>query len=439
MRVQLKPEFKAQARVKVAPRRRRRGFWLAAVLTVAGWPATATADDRVDLTTTWYQESRQGEHGGLTVIHPQLDVGIDAGDHVTIDVGYAADAVSGATAAVYSVDAISTATPFSDLRHEGSLGLTFRGRRSRLGLSVRSGLERDYVSLSIGGHASIDLPGKNTTIGLAYSHGRDRVCDRDNALASPLQRRALSGEDPCEHTWILTDATPGMTLWQPVSIDTAQATVTQNLSPTMNLQLSAFGQIQSGFLSNPYRRVRIGTAEPQEHIPDVRSRLAVTARLNRFLPRLKSAFHFDARGYSDTWGVNAGSFEMAYSQYVGSSVIFRIHGRFHQQTAATFFKDAFFYQTESTAGSYFTGDRELAPVRNIVIGAKFSVLSVAGEKKVWTLFEKLQVNIKGDMYLLSELAADREADNLEGRGRQFLTAGQKIDAVVVQVGLLADY
>ena len=51
-----------------------------------------------------------------------------------------------------------------------------------------------------------------------------------------------------------------MTVWRDLSIDTAQATLTQNLSPTMNLQLALFGQVLEGFQSNPYRRVRIGAA-----------------------------------------------------------------------------------------------------------------------------------------------------------------------------------
>src|SRR4051794_23046677 len=111
----------------------------------AAMPARARADDKVDLTTTWYQEQRQGGLGGLTVIHPQLDVGVDAGDHVTLDVGYAADAVTGATAAVYTVDAVSSATKFSDLRHEGRLGLGFVGKRAQLGFNGSVGYERDYL------------------------------------------------------------------------------------------------------------------------------------------------------------------------------------------------------------------------------------------------------------------------------------------------------
>jgi hypothetical protein len=414
-----------------------------AVLVAAAAPAAA--DDRVDLTTTLYQEKHQGAKG-LTVIHPQLSIGADIGDHVSLDVGYNADIVTGATAAVYSADAVSTATPFDDIRHEMSLSFGLRGRRSQLAFHASSGFERDYTSLTFGASGSVDLPGKNTTLGLSYTHNMDSVCDKANSEATILERRPLLGADPCKKSFVFGEDTRDpvtmelLTTWRDIDIDTVQFTVTQNFTPTLNAQFSGFGSILHGMQSNPYRRVRVGPNEPQEHMPDVRARLAISARFNKFLTALRSAAHFDGRFYSDTWGVNAGSVELGYSQYVGSSLLVKIHARVHQQTAATFFKDAFFYQTGSTAGEYFTGDRELAPVRNVVFGGKLSILSVAeDEKKVIGLFEKLQVNFRGDIILLDELAADPEELNVLGRDRQFLTSNQFIDAFVLQVGVLADY
>ncbi len=408
---------------------------LAAVLTAA----PARAEDRAEVSTTWYQEQRQGGQGGLTVIHPQADVGVDLGNHVSLSAHYSADAVTGATAAVYSVDAVSSATTFSDTRHEGNVGLGFFGRRARLGLSAGVGRERDYLSLTLGGDASIDLPGKNTTVALSYSHGLDQVCDRDNAMATPLELRPLRGTDECDKGIVRGSDRPGMTVWRDLDIDTAQAAVTQNLSPIMNLQIALFGQVLRGFQSNPYRRVRVGPNEPQEHSPDTRARVALAARINRYLPRLRSALFVEGRAYSDTWGVSSGTLEMAYSQYAGKSLMVRLRARIYQQSAATFFKDAFFYETESTAGAYFTGDRELAPVRNLLLGGKLTLINVAEDKPVWGLFDKLQFGVKADVLFLGELAADDEEANTAGRDRQFLNADQLVDAFVLQLGLTGDY
>ena len=80
---------------------------LVLVILSLGLPA-ARAEDRADFTTTWYVERRKGSEGGLSVLHPQLDLEVDAGDNASLGVGYAADVVSGATASVFSVDATST-------------------------------------------------------------------------------------------------------------------------------------------------------------------------------------------------------------------------------------------------------------------------------------------------------------------------------------------
>ncbi|MBZ0235472.1 MAG: DUF3570 domain-containing protein [Deltaproteobacteria bacterium] len=420
-----------------------------AVGAVAAAASPAAADDKIDFTTTWYQENRQGGLGGLTVVHPQLDLGVDVGENVTFDLGYAADAVTGATATVYAVDAVSSATTFDDLRHEGKLGIGFVGNMATLGLFGSLGHERDYLSIAVGGTGAVDLPGKNTNVALSYAHSFDEVCDKANGELTLLERRALDGDDPCkkkngvfgDDSYIMDNPALGLaTTWRDLTIDTVQGTLTQNLSPTMILQLSLYGQILEGFQSNPYRRVRIGPNEPQEHMPDTRARWALSARLNRFLPRLRSAVHVSARGYNDTWGVSSGTVELGYSQYMGDSLLLRVRARAYQQTAATFFKDAFFYETESTAGEYFTGDRELSPVRNALVGAKLTMISIAeDDKKVWGAFDKLQLNLKAEVLLLDEAAADDPEANTGGRDTQFLSSDQLLDAFTLQLGLLLDY
>lgn len=412
----------------------------AIALACAAVPGSASADDRAEVSTALFAEKRDGGKGGLTVVHPQADFGIDLGRFVSLDAAYSADAVSGATSTVYQVDAVSSATKFSDLRQEGTLGVGLHGRRSRLNISGTFGTERDYLSRSIGGSASIDLPGRNTTVALAYSHSFDQVCDKDNGMATPQEAIALTGADPCrKKNGVSGKDLPGMTVWRDLSIDTAQVTITQNLSPTMNLQVAAYGQVLEGFQSNPYRRVRIGTNSPQEHVPSTRDRWSLSARLNRYLPRLHGAVHADARFYDDTWGVVGGDVELGYSQYFGKSLLLRVYARAYQQSAARFFKDAFYYQTESTAGEYFTGDRELSPVRNESFGAKLTLITLGGDKPVWGLFDKLQLNLKGEALLLSVLPADDLAANTAGIDKQFIYGNSFVDAVTLQLGLTGNY
>ena len=403
-------------------------------------PSVAVADDRAEVSTTLFLENRDGAAGGLRVLHPQADFGIDLGRFVTFDLGWTADVVSGATASVYQVDAVSTATKFEDIRNQGSIGLGFHGKRSRLTFGATLGTERDYITRQFGGSASIDLPGRNTAVAIAYTRSLDLVCDRDNADLKPLERKALIGTDPCEKTGgILGKDSLGMTVWRGVTIDTAQATVTQNLSPTMNAQLALYGQILEGFQSNPYRRVRIGPNAPQEHIPDTRARWSVSLRLNRYLQKLKAAVHVDGRFYDDTWGVVGGNIELGYSQYLGKSLLLKFYGRVFQQSAASFFKDAFYYETEGTAGEYFTGDRELSPVRSAIAGGKITLIKIGGDKPVIGLFDKLQLNARADVMFLDVLAADSLETNSRGIDQQFIYGNSLIDAITIQLGVLGNY
>jgi hypothetical protein len=416
---------------------RRAALAVGALMTASPIVPAARADDKIDLTTTWYLERRRGPEGGLSVVHPQLDIQLDAGDSVTVGLGYSADVVSGATASVFSVDAVTSATPFDDVRHEAHASLGIRGSRSRLVVTGGAGVERDYTSINVGVAGDVDLPGKNTNLGLSYAHNFDDVCDRDNGMAGALDRRALTGLQACDKSSVLlTEDRPGETVWRGVEIDTAQATLTQNLSPTLVVQGGLYGQVLRGFQSNPYRRVRVSGVEPQETVPEVRGRLALFAQANKYLTGLHSAVHGSARGYSDTWGVNSLALEMGYSQYFGDSLLVRMRGRVYQQTEASFFKDAFFYDTEGPAGAYFTGDRELAPIRNVLGGAKLSYIGVGEEgRSVWGLFDEIRFELKGDVLLLEELPANPEDENPDGIDGQFLSSGQLIDAFILQLAL----
>jgi hypothetical protein len=418
---------------------------LAALALAASAPGAALADDRAEVSTALFAEKRDGGKGGLTVIHPQALFGIDLGRFVSLDVGYAADIVTGATATVYQVDATTGATTFSDVRNEGTFTLGFQGKRSRLAFSGTFGTERDYLSRQLGGSASIDLAGRNTTVTLAYTHGFDQVCNRDNGMANPIEARALTGEDECAKPKVFSgedtlDATGArLTRWDDLSIDTAHVALTQNLSPTMNLQLALYGQVLEGYQANPYRRVKVGPNTPQERVPDTRARWSISARLNRYLPRLTAAAHFDGRFYNDTWGVTGGNLGLGYSQYIGKPLLLRLQLRVYQQSAATFFRDAFFYETLSSAGEYWTGDRELSPVRNATVGGKLSVITVGGDRPVWGLFDKLQLHVKGDVMLIGVVAADDLEMNVAGVDRQFIYGNGLIDGVVLQLGLLGNY
>jgi uncharacterized protein DUF3570 len=404
----------------------------ACALGAAHAPRAARAEDRADTTVTWFQERRAGDQS-LTVIHPQVDVGVDLGAHANLSFGYEADIVSGATPSVYeaprpgtTVDAVTTASQFSDTRHQGRVGLSFSGSRSTLNVGYSYGTERDYRSHTVSASGTVDLPGKNTTFALSYARNIDRVCDYDNGDAVPLARRALSGQNEC-----FTDDPTARTIDLPVGIDTVQASITQNLSPVMVLQVGLYGQIINGFQSNPYRRVRVFNADAQESVPEVRDRGAVFLRLNLAIPATHTALSLFARGYADTWGVNSGSAEVAIQQYLGRTILFRLRGRVYQQTSAVFFRDALDYQLVGPVGQYFTGDRELAPLRDLLVGGRLSYLVTARDgHPIWGLFDEIDFHLNAEALWFDVMTPNPPGGTV---------SGPLPESIIAQVGLLLRY
>ena len=84
---------------------------VAALTAGALCPTRAHADDHAEVSTSLFAEQRDGGKGGLTVIHPQADVGVDLGRFVSLDASYAADAVSGATNGMSAGSTRTTSPP----------------------------------------------------------------------------------------------------------------------------------------------------------------------------------------------------------------------------------------------------------------------------------------------------------------------------------------
>lgn len=401
-----------------------------AALAVLLASAATRAEDRADTTVTWVQERRA--EGSVRVIHPQADISLDLGSVVSLSAGYEADIVSGATPSLYAarhpgeVDVVSSASDFSDTRHSGRGSIGFTGSRSALQIGYRYGTERDYRSQAIGASGSVDLVGKNTNFALAYSHEFDDVCDRDNGDAEPLARRPLSGQNPC-----FTDNRNAGTVTRAVHIDSVQATLTQVLTPTLVLQVGIFGQVTQGFQGNPYRRVRVFSVDAQESVPDLRDRAALFARLKLAFPDLRAVATLALRGYSDTWGICSGDVEVTYQQYFGRHLLLRLRGRGYQQSGATFFKTATEYELTGPAGRFFTGDREHAPLRDLLVGVKLSyiVTAEAGET-VLGLFDEWDVHAN-----VSGLWAQALVDGAPGAP----AGGPLPDAIIAELGILLHY
>jgi hypothetical protein len=328
-------------------------------------PARATTAEGSARVTVFDEPSDKNR--GVTVVHPQADVSATVASTLNFAAGYSADVVTGATPAVF--DVVSAATKFSDTRHLVHGGFGFERPDGGIAFSGAYGWESDYKSIVVSGTTHHDLYEHNFTLALAYSHNFDSVCDANNAPAAglPLERIALSSSAEC-----FTNAPTIVT--HRLNIDTFEPSLSWTMTPRLVVQGGATIQILDGFQANPYRKVLVGSQSrtPQEHLPEFRQRYALFARLAYAFPELRGSTLVMIRGYDDSWAVRAFTADVVGTKYLGQSMLLSVRGHYHIQGGASFYRDAVGYRIQGPAGQYWTGDRELSPMGNYLLGGKLA-------------------------------------------------------------------
>ncbi|MCA9601602.1 MAG: DUF3570 domain-containing protein [Polyangiales bacterium] len=324
---------------------------------------SAHADGRFDTTETVFHEAGGPLH--MTVINPSASVGVDLGDAVAVKASYEADIVSGASVAVVdapstAVDAITSATKLSDIRHSIGGTVDVGSENTRVGVGYTYGTESDYRSHGLSLFGRTDMFERNTTLEISYGRGFDSVCSLSQPRAQEaVDKQRLPSSDGC------FSAKDRESL--DLSIQTFQGTWTQAWTPILTTQVIASAQLLDGFQSNPYRAVWLGQTAAQEHHPRQRNRYAVGLNTRLWLKPLEGALQFAARGYRDTWNIRSITGELGYEQNLFAGLSLRGRARFYAQTGAAFFSDDYAFRP---VGQYFTGDRELSPMRSWTFGGR---------------------------------------------------------------------
>jgi hypothetical protein len=171
------------------------------------------------------------------------------------------------------------------------------------------------------------------------------------------------------------------------------------VTPRLLLQGGGTVQILQGFQSNPYRSVQLGRSgnRPQESLPDLRQRYAVFSRAAYALPALHASVQAMARLYRDTWAVDAASAELSLHQYITKFLLWSARGRVHAQRGASFYRDAEGYADLGPNGQYWTGDRELSPMQNFLVGGKLAYLHIpetGARAASASFFDEIEASLK---------------------------------------------
>ena len=282
-------------------------------------------------------------------------------------------------------------------------GFGFERPDAGVSFAYAYGWESDYKSNVVSATTHSDLYDHNFTLGLAYSHNWDSVCDNNNraALGLPLERTPLTSSAAC-----FTGSDTVVT--HRLHIDTLEPSLSWTMTPRLVVQGGATIQILDGFQANPYRKVLVGSQSrtPQESLPEFRQRYAGFARLAYALPELRASVLAMARFYNDTWAVRALTADLQGTKYVGQSMLITARAHYHIQSGASFYRNAQEYQIFGPPGQYWTGDRELSPMGNYLLGGKIAFFRrPQQERSSWFVEMELGAKYEVLIYLLPSIYA----------------------------------
>jgi len=310
---------------------------------------------------------------GLTVINPSATVAVKPSNWLTIQGGYEADIVSGASESVKggrlsNVDIVTSATHFSDTRNAFTGGFTITRASTHLSGSYTYGTEHDYRSNAFAVSAGTDFFQKNTQIELSYGRGFDKVCTTAfTASDSPSTRLALDNSQGC----FTNDEKRAS---RDISLDNFQVGWTQTWTPVFATQMVLSAALQNGFLGNPYRSVVIASAGDQalENHPENRARGAIGLRGKYYVRGLQTALSAGVRLYRDTWDIFGQTYELDAERYMLPWLRVLVRARYYTQTGALFWSDDYTGGEPATGprGQYWSGDRELSPLSSYLVGAR---------------------------------------------------------------------
>jgi hypothetical protein len=179
--------------------------------------------------------------------------------------------------------------------------------------------EVDYTSSAVVGTFSQELFEKNTTVTLRGQYNADKV---GKILAS--------GDIVSKRKKLYTGA----------------VNVTQLLSSTTVLDMSYDFVYLRGFLSDPYRQVRVFDPSGVDSLvdelhPAKRTRHAGTGKISHLIPSIQAAVMGSYRYYFDSWKVRSHTAEVRLNKYVLSDLIFGVDYRYYTQSASSFYESRY--------------------------------------------------------------------------------------------------
>ncbi len=318
-------------------------FFLTAITSNAAISAVLP-EDRADVLFHSY------DGGGATINGPSVLVRKGIKDTVSVYAKYYVDMITSATIDVE----VQGASEYTEERTEYSVGFDYLFDKTIMSLGVTNSSENDYEADTIGFGISQDFFGDLTNLSLGFSYGSNTV--RKTETLGP-------GETPFEK-------------------DNEQRRYKLGLSQILTkdflIAINFETIIDQGFLNNPYRQVRAldsttgfsSVLYQPENYPETHNSDAFAIRGLYYLP-YRASVGFEFRSYSDSWGIEAKSYELRYVHPIDSlGLLFEGKIRSYSQTQADFYNDLFPYEEPNPNNliEFRARDKEMSSFDDSTIG-----------------------------------------------------------------------
>lgn len=306
-------------------------FALGFLLFVTDLSAAVLPEDRADLLYHSY------DGGGAEISGPSLLVRKKFSESVSASLNHYVDNVSSA-----SIDVISRASPYKEERTENSLSFDYLHEKTVISMGMTESVENDFDAKTYSFSISQDMFGDLTTVGLSFAMG-------DNTVGR-------NGDD---------------TFSEDVEVRNYRISLSQVMTKDLVLAMAFETITDEGFLNNPYRQVRyidpdnvLSYIYQDEIYPNTRTSQASAIRAKYYLSH-RAALHGGFRYFSDTWGIEAQTFEIGYTWPYSEDLILEFNYRFYDQTNADFYSDLFPFED---AQNFLARDKELSTFTSNTFG-----------------------------------------------------------------------
>ncbi len=251
------------------------------------------------------------------------------------------DASSGATHQLSPLDGLTGATK-PEVRYAETISISRADQGRVVGASFYMSHEDDYTSYAPSVNISWDFNERNTTVAGGYSHFFDHYLSRPNFPPGGKK-----------------------------NIHSANASLTQSLSPLTIISLSGNYIDSRGFLGHPYRPVILDSgAIVDEKVPDQKTGIALSANIIQgyhLFDDYLGSINVHYRNYQDNWGMLSHTIDTKWYQYITEESYIRLRYRYYQQGSHDFI-----YATYSEEDKYRSADIRYYPFSSNLFGLKFS-------------------------------------------------------------------